>query len=90
MLALAVAVLLSACAPTCERTCRKLDSCAADGSTVTRIECESTCTALLQSFARDDDEIRKESFAAHRRCVVSASCDEIDDGVCYDETLYAF
>jgi hypothetical protein len=90
LMALGAVVLLSACAPNCERTCRKLDSCAADGSTMTLIECESTCTTLIQSFARDEDEVRKESFAAHRRCVVSATCDEVNDGVCYDETLFAF
>lgn len=87
---LAVAWLAAACAPTCDRTCRKLDSCAADGSTVTRIECEDQCLGLIQSHDDVNDDVRKELFAAHRRCVIGATCDELEDGVCYEEELYAY
>ncbi|TNE87937.1 MAG: hypothetical protein EP330_16735 [Deltaproteobacteria bacterium] len=85
-----LAVLATACAPSCDRTCRKLSKCAEDGSTITRVECEEQCGDLLQKHDEEEDDASKELFAAHRRCVVSATCDEIADGECYDETLFAF
>ena len=88
--AILIAVLATACSPGCERTCRKLDTCSVDGSTVTVVECADTCATMIKSFDRDDDDVRKESFAAHRRCVLNATCDELDADVCYDETLFAF
>ena len=85
-----VAAICASCAPTCDQTCRKLIRCAESGSTETRVECDDACIDLLQELDDVEDKAREELFAAHRRCIVGATCDEIDAGECYDETLFAF
>lgn len=57
---------------------------------MTRVECEEACGDLLEELDNAEDKAREELFAAHRRCIVGATCDEIDAGECYDETLFAF
>ena len=81
-------VAAAGCTPTCERTCTRLDSCSTGLQTATNIDCVETCVTLQQLHEETNDDDSREAFAAHRRCLVSSTCEEIDEGVCYDETLY--
>lgn len=86
---LVTAGLLTACAPRCERVCSKVRDCDISPR-LNQVECVESCERQSALYDQRDDDERKEAFAAHRRCIVQASCDEIDDGVCYDEAIYPF
>ena len=91
----AVAALLgvlatSACAPTCERTCKKLLDCGnLDSQRVSVAECEVSCTNQLGMYdGWIDEEELEQAFDDHRRCLVRTSCDAIEAGECYDDRLF--
>lgn len=88
-LALIAGVLLGACAPRCERVCTKLRDCDISPR-LNQVECVESCERQIALYDQRDDDERKEAFAAHRRCIVQATCGEIDDGVCYDDAIYPF
>lgn len=80
----------TACAPNCERTCRKLLDCGTlETDRVSVNECEASCTAQLTMFNgwQDEDELN-EAFDEHRRCLVQSTCDQVEAGECYDERLF--
>jgi hypothetical protein len=37
-----------------------------------------------------DDPVLRDKFRAHKRCLQDESCEDIADGVCYDEDLYVW
>lgn len=87
-LALAVLVLGAGCPPTCQQVCSKLDRCGFDGS-VPRAECQLSCERQLSAFRDDDDDDGLANFNDLRRCIGGNSCDSIDEGVCFDDALFA-
>jgi hypothetical protein len=88
--ALLLASSLSACTPTCKETCRKLLDCDLDSERVAFAACVDSCTDLDALYASWEDERIIEAHDAHRRCIGSSTCDEIEDGACYDEDLFVF
>ncbi len=84
-----VAVTLSACAPTCEQVCRKARECHVTDR-LFQHECEESCTRQRALYDEWEDEALQEAFAAHRRCIAQATCEELEAGVCYDEALFPF
>jgi len=89
--AVVVTVVLgsTACTPSCESVCRKAISCST-ADALNQLECEESCNRTITRYEVDGDRTLVRRFADHRRCLGSASCDEIDAGVCYDEALYSF
>lgn len=89
LLAALVAVAATGCAPSCDSVCDKLIECGtADG--LNEAECVETCSRQQLLYDLDNDRTLEQAFADHRRCIGQATCDEIDDGVCYDEDLFPF
>lgn len=87
----AVALFGAGCTPTCREACRKLDRCDLLAG-IDVEECRETCEADLdnrQVAKRDDDDPEPlKTFNAHRRCLGSSTCDDIADGVCFDDDLF--
>ena len=84
--------MLSACDPSCQRVCRKLvEDC--DEVETPRLgpeDCEAQCNNQEALYQRWTDEQLQDRFEAYKVCVMSEECEDIADGVCYDDTLYAF
>ena len=77
LLTAAVGAVASGCAPSCEKVCEKALDCDLTAR-LNQVECEEACLE------------QEDAFADHRRCIVDATCEELEDGVCYDEDLYIF
>jgi hypothetical protein len=89
---LLVSGLAAGCNPPCSSLCRKLLDC--EGVETPRVgqeECEASC--LVQERLYEDawdDPVLRDKFRAHKRCLQDESCEDIADGVCYDEDLYVW
>ena len=82
-------LILSGCAPDCEKTCKKLLACEeVDTPMLSLQECTSSCAAQEEVYAGWDDEIKQNAYDDLKNCIVESECDDIADGVCYDEDLY--
>ena len=79
----------SGCAPTCEQTCRKLVTCDASPRLSVQ-ECELSCFETESLYEVWEDEAKQEALDDQAWCVRGATCDELAEGVCYDETLYQY
>jgi len=89
LLAGLVSVLLYGCSSTCQSVCDKLLTCdALDVGDVGDKECELDCAVQESSY--EDDVERAAAFDAYKECVLAASCEELIEGACHDEALYAF
>lgn len=83
------AALLSGCAPGCEQTCRKLIRCEL-ADNVAQLECEESCTRQDAQYELEEDDASAKAFREHRRCIGASTCEEIEDGECYDEDVFVF
>jgi len=85
----ALFVSLLACAPTCERTCKKILSCEnIDAPSMNIDECTSACSAQQNVYEGWDDAQKIEAFDDLKSCIVAEECDTVADGFCYDEDVY--
>lgn len=84
-----VVLAVQGCTPSCDRVCEKVRDCGVVPR-LAQLECDESCERQLAEVKGLDDNATQEAFAAHRRCIMQATCDEIEEGVCYDETLYPF
>ena len=81
--------VLFACAPTCERTCKKLLACEGIEAPHMNIdECTSACSAQQNLYEEWDDPDKEEAFKNLKSCIVSSECDGVESGVCYDDSVY--
>ena len=78
--------ILGACSPTCDQVCEKIYTCI-DGDNTDELNCLSACRTQ-QSEAQEDEN--DASFDSLKQCLHSESCEDIEAGVCYDETLYSW
>lgn len=85
-------VALGGCTPSCERVCEKLvDQCGDLGTERgSAMECEEQCIDQRDLYARWNDVQKRDAFDAHLQCLMGSTCDEIGDGVCYDEEIWSF
>ena len=79
------------CEPSCEQTCEVLLDC--DETHTDRLaldDCTAAC--LVQERLYDDweDTELRDSFTEYKTCVTEESCQDIADGICYDEELYSW
>ena len=81
--------LLTACEPTCQRTCKKLVTCdEVESPRVAIEECEASCNLQEALYEEWDDTQLRDAFDDYKQCVTSSSCDELAGGTCYDEDLW--
>ena len=86
-----VALLAAACTPSCPDTCRKILRCDELGVVeYGQIECEESCNRTADLYEDWEDQDKIDAFDAHRQCIGSSTCEEINDGVCYDEEIFIF
>ena len=87
---LVILISLLGCTPDCEQTCKKLLRCEVDAPLMNQDECESACNAQENRY--DDDDLVDEgtAFDALKSCIVAETCEDLDAGVCYDETVYSW
>jgi hypothetical protein len=81
--------VLVACTPPCEQTCNKLRSCDLSPR-ANQFQCEEQCEGQAALYAGWDDEAKQQALEDLRSCVAGASCEELEQGVCYDETIWSF
>ena len=89
---LAGALLLGACNPSCENTCRKVLECDnLDSDRIAIGECKLECQSQERLWDDWVDETELDNlFMEHKRCLVQSTCDEIEAGECYDDELFHF
>ena len=80
---------LLGCAPTCERTCKKILSCENISAPQMNIdECTSACSAQQNVYEDWEDQTKIEAFDTLKSCIVDQECESVTDGVCYNEDVY--
>lgn len=87
----AAALLMSGCAPTCARTCRKLLDCELSTPGWGQQDCESACLEQenLYQTTWSDPEL-DEGWSELKTCIADEECGALEDGACYDERFYIF
>ena len=87
-----LALLLVGCDTSCERACKKLTSCAAELEVEGRYheECAETCSQQERLYEDWEDTQLQDALAEARNCVADHTCDELAEGVCYDEELWPY
>ena len=88
-----LAATVAGCTPTCEQSCRKvLFDCDLDSERVALEECEQNCTRQDLLYEAWDNNELMELAKDHRSCIARSSCEELDQGVCYEgyEELFVF
>jgi hypothetical protein len=79
------------CTPPCQDVCRKILDCGTlESQRVAVEECELSCEVQAALYADWEDEAKEEAFDDHKRCLMQESCDDIAEGVCYDEDIFVF
>ena len=84
------AVFAPGCTPRCQESCVKVLDCGLESTRVARDECVRSCQLVQDLYSRWEDEAKEEAFKEHKRCVREATCEELADGVCFDEDLFVF
>ena len=85
-----LAVLSAGCTVDCTRTCSKLLSCDLNQGMLLQAECEDSCVRQETLYELWEDEAKETALLDHQRCILGASCDELEDGACYDPDLFPF
>lgn len=85
--------VLAGCGPSCERVCNKLLTCGEQGFLETdrfsHQECEISCERQGTVFIGwEDEDVFREAWDEHRSCLADSDCEEIAEGVCYDERFF--
>jgi hypothetical protein len=86
-----LALSLMACATTCEQACQKLTSCSeleVEGRYAE--ECAEVCSQQETLYDDWEDTQLADALQASKECVTEHTCEELDDGVCYDEELWPY
>lgn len=80
--------LLWSCTVTCEDVCTSISSChdIVQENTNT-LDCTSACLSQQEQAQNDGNEL---AFDALKSCLTTSTCEDITQGVCYDEDLYSW
>ena len=81
--------LIGCVTPSCDEVCTKVMNCDLSPR-VSEYECVTSCTSQKQLYEDWDDVEKQDLFDAHRRCLGSSTCEEIDEGFCYEDDLFVF
>ena len=89
-----VAVLLlgsAGCTPSCTQVCDKVLACENAGTErMSEGECEESCADQRDLYDRWTDPDKVHAFEDELTCLYDSECADIEDGVCYDEEVWAF
>lgn len=88
--ALLLLLLHAGCAPPCGQVCRKVLDCELDSERVSFEECEAACRQQQALYLEWENRELQAAFDDHRSCVAQSSCEELADGTCFNEDLWAF
>ena len=79
---------LWSCTVTCEEVCTSLSSCpdVVQENTNT-LDCTSACLSQQEQAQNNENG---EAFDALKLCLTTNTCEDITQGVCYDEDLYSW
>jgi hypothetical protein len=86
-------LLLVACAPPCERTCRKvLFDCRLNSERVALDECVDSCARQEELYVAWENDELLQLERDHRRCLADSTCEQIAAGECFEgyEELFPF
>ena len=87
----ATSIAATGCTPTCKEVCDKLVECEeVHTERMTSSECEESCKTQDALYAQWTDQELRDAFDDQLECLKGAECAEIADGVCYDETIWAY
>lgn len=94
-LSFGLALLLAAasgCRGSCDTACARLKKCASDldSERMTAEECQESCERERDLYDAWDDDEKRKAFRKHLTCVANSTCEELDEGVCYDELLFIY
>ena len=91
LFSLCVAVLvLSGCDNSCKGVCTKLSDCELESQLIDIAQCETACTTQLVAVESEDNSERTTAFTQHRNCLATSTCEELTEGICYDEQFFSF
>ena len=91
VLSASLALAALACEPSCEQTCETLLACEETSSDrVALDDCTAACVVQQQLYDDWEDVELQDGFSDYKRCVGENTCEDIVDGACYDEELYAW
>ena len=82
---------LQGCDTSCEAACDKLLSC--EEVSTARLapdDCEAACMVQEKLYEDWEDAQLRESFADLKGCIAGAACEDLAEGVCYEDELYPF
>jgi hypothetical protein len=84
-------LFLLGCKPTCEQVCDKLVACDDPGTErMGSAECQETCTRQEELLDHWNDVQKQDAFDAELSCLYDSTCDDVQDGVCYDTDVWSF
>ncbi|MDP2312308.1 MAG: hypothetical protein Q8P41_05340 [Pseudomonadota bacterium] len=71
--------------------CEKLVECDDVGTErISATECADQCNEQKLLYARWSDTQLREAFDDELECIYDATCDEVAEGVCYNEDVWSF
>ena len=83
--------VISGCEPSCRSTCNALLECdSVESDQVTIDDCEASCEVQDKLYEDWEDQELVDAFVETKTCITSSTCEEIADGACYDDNVYAF
>lgn len=86
-----VLVSLTGCHATCANVCEKLVEC--DGLPTQRMpneECAEACVDQEELYDRWADVQKQDALTAQLDCLRDSTCEDIAQGVCYDEYIWSW
>ena len=91
-LAVVLPLLVSVgCGATCKAVCKNLMDCdEVETSRQHWRECQDSCLRQEQLYKDWDNIELQDSFQDQLNCLGSSTCEEIADGVCYDDDIFIF
>lgn len=79
---------ISGCTDTCSNACDALLECGElDNASSSKATCQLDCAVQEDAWEGTDLE---GAFSEYLTCVSESSCSDLNDGVCYYESLYSF
>ena len=81
------------CTPNCEQTCTKLLSCEEEGLNTPMMnldECTSSCASQSNWYEDNEKVDQQDAFDELKSCISRETCEDLQEGVCYDAEVYVW
>ena len=82
----------SGCTPTCRQVCKQITQCEQIDDWTGGHEdlCVENCLRQEAVYDAWDDTQLLDALDATKVCLMESTCEEVEDGRCYDQDLYPF